>query len=85
MYDLFTKWTNQQFIVNAQQQQDNPKHWQQGWGEYLLPTHPSFIGTVNPAQTYAAFIANSKSRACVTASTACWATSTWRASRPGPR
>ncbi|MBI5690383.1 MAG: hypothetical protein HZC55_09835 [Verrucomicrobia bacterium] len=58
VYDLITKWTKQQFIVNVQQQQDNPKHWQQGWGEYILPTHSSFVGTINPAQTYAAFIAN---------------------------
>lgn len=58
VYDLFTKWTKQQFIVNAQQQQDNPKHWQQGWGEYVLPSHPSFVGTLNPASTLAAFTAN---------------------------
>ena len=58
VYDLNTKWTKQQFIVNAQQQQDNPKHWQVGFGEYLLPTNPNFVGTLNQNQTYAAFIAN---------------------------
>ncbi len=58
VYDLNTKWTKQQIIVNGQQQQDNPKHWGQGWGEYVLPTHPSFVGTLNPATSHAAFIAN---------------------------
>ncbi len=58
VYDLNTKWMKQQFIVNVQQQQDNPKHWAPNWGEYVKPTHPTFVGTVNPAPTQAAFLAN---------------------------
>ena len=58
VYDLNTKWTKQQLIVNFQQQQDNPKHWAPNWGEYVKPTHSSFVGTVNPAPTQAAFLAN---------------------------
>ncbi len=58
VYDLNTKWMKQQFIANVQQQQDNPKHWAPNWGEYVRPGHATFVGTVNPAQTQAAYLAN---------------------------
>ncbi|MSU51416.1 MAG: hypothetical protein EXS37_20400 [Opitutus sp.] len=58
VYDLNTKWTNQQFIVNGQQQQDNPKHWAPNTGEYVLPTNPNFVGTISPDQTQAGYLAN---------------------------
>ncbi|MEY4939269.1 MAG: hypothetical protein RIQ93_1004 [Verrucomicrobiota bacterium] len=58
VYDLNMKWMKQQFIVNVQQQQDNPKHWAPNWGEYVKPGHPAFVGAINPALTQAAFLAN---------------------------
>ncbi|WP_414662404.1 TonB-dependent siderophore receptor [Horticoccus sp. 23ND18S-11] len=58
VYDLKTKWTNQQFVLNLQQHQDNPGQKKPKWGEYVDPSNPNFVGTINPAQTQAAFTAN---------------------------
>jgi outer membrane receptor protein involved in Fe transport len=58
VYDLKTKWMKQQFIVNAQQHQDNPRQKSPKYGEYLDMSNPAWTGTVNTATTQAAFVAN---------------------------
>jgi hypothetical protein len=58
VYDLKTKWMNQQFVANVQQHQDNPGQKKPKYGEYVDPSNPNFVGTVNTAGTQAAFTAN---------------------------
>jgi outer membrane receptor for ferric coprogen and ferric-rhodotorulic acid len=58
VYDLNTKWMYQQFVVNLQQHQDTPGQRKPKWGEYVDPTNPAFVGTVNTAPTQSAFTAN---------------------------
>ncbi|MBL9211247.1 MAG: hypothetical protein JNL92_12330 [Opitutaceae bacterium] len=58
VYDLNTKWMKQQIVFNVQQQQDNPKHWGIGYGEYVKPGTANFVGTVNPGTDRASFLAN---------------------------
>lgn len=58
VYDLNFKWMKQQFIANVQQHQDNPGQKLPKYAEYLDPTNPNWVGTINPAQTQAAFVAN---------------------------
>jgi len=58
VYDLNLKWMKQQFIANVQQHQDNPGQKMPKYAEYLDPTNPNWVGTINPAQTQAAFVAN---------------------------
>ena len=59
VYDFtYFKWMKQQFIVNAQQHQDNPGQKKPKYGEYLDMTNPNWTGVINPAITQAAFVAN---------------------------
>ncbi len=58
VYNLETKWMHQQLVANLQQHQDTPGQRKPKWGEYLDPSHPNFVGTVNPAPTQAAHTAN---------------------------
>lgn len=58
VYDLNFKWMKQQFIANVQQHQDTPGQKKAKYAEYLDPTNPNWTGTINPAQTQAAFTAN---------------------------
>ena len=45
------KWMKQQFLVNVQQDQDNPYHRKPAWGEYIDESNPNFTGTINRAIT----------------------------------
>ena len=58
VYDLNFKWMKQQFIANVQQHQDTPGQKKAKFAEYLDPTNPNWVGTLNPAITQAAFVAN---------------------------
>jgi hypothetical protein len=59
VYDLKTKWTNQSFMFNAQQHQDNPAQKKPKWGEYVDPASSAWLGAQpNEAITQAAFTAN---------------------------
>lgn len=58
VYDLKTSWMKQQFIVNAQQHQDNPRQKSPKYGEYLDQSHPNWTGTVDRTISQAAFVAN---------------------------
>jgi len=58
VYNLETKWMHQQLVANLQQHQDTPGQRKPKWGEYVDPSHPNFVGTINPAPTQAAFTAN---------------------------
>ena len=59
VYDLNLKWMKQQIVFNAQQHQDNPRHWYPNWGEYLDPKNPAFVGAINPQPaTTAEYTAN---------------------------
>jgi outer membrane receptor protein involved in Fe transport len=58
VYDLKLSWMQQQFVFNAQQHQDNPGAMKPKWGEYVDPSNPNFVGTINNAGTQAAFTAN---------------------------
>ncbi|MCX6951813.1 MAG: TonB-dependent receptor plug domain-containing protein [Verrucomicrobia bacterium] len=58
IYDLDLKWMKQQFAFNAQQHQDSPGQKKPKYGEYVDPSSPLFVGTINPAITQAAFTAN---------------------------
>ena len=58
VYDLDLKWMKQQFIANVQQHQDNPGQKKPKYAEYLDPSNPNWVGTINPALTQAAFLAN---------------------------
>lgn len=58
IYDLNLKWTKQQFAFNVQQHQDSPGQKKPKFGEYVDPSNPLFVGTINPAVTQAAFTAN---------------------------
>ncbi len=58
VYDLNFKWMKQQFIANVQQHQDTPGQKRAKYAEYLDPTNPNWVGTINPALTQAAFVAN---------------------------
>ena len=58
IYDLNLKWMKQQFAFNAQQHQDNPGQKKPKFGEYIDPSNPNWLGTINPAITQAAFTAN---------------------------
>ena len=58
VYDLKLSWMQQQFVFNAQQHQDNPGAKKPKWGEYVDPSNPNFVGTINNAGTQAAFTAN---------------------------
>jgi iron complex outermembrane recepter protein len=59
VYDLNTKWTRQQFMLNLQQHQDSPGHRKPKWGEYVDHTTAAWAGAQpNLAQTQAAFTAN---------------------------
>lgn len=53
-----TSWMNQQIVLNVQQHQDNPGAKFPKMGEYVSPTNPSFLGTINTAATVAGFTAN---------------------------
>ena len=58
VYDLNTKWMKQQFIANVQQHQDNPGQKKPKYAEYLDMSNANWTGTINPAITQAAFVAN---------------------------
>lgn len=61
VYDLNTRWFKQQFVVNAQQHQDNPNYpfpSPMTLGEFVDPASSAFIGTLQTAQTRAAYLAN---------------------------
>lgn len=58
VYDLQLGWMKQQLVVNAQQHQDNPGAKYPKMGEYVDPSNPNFVGTVQTAATQAAFLAN---------------------------
>ncbi len=58
VYDLNFKWMKQQLIANVQQHQDSPGQKKAKYAEYLDPTNPNWVGTINPAITQAAFVAN---------------------------
>lgn len=58
IYDLNLKWMRQQFAFNAQQHQDTPGQKKPKYGEYVDPSNPLFVGTINSAVTQAAFTAN---------------------------
>ena len=58
VYDLNFSWMKQQFIANVQQHQDTPGQKKAKYAEYLDPTNPNWVGTINPAITQATFVAN---------------------------
>jgi outer membrane receptor for ferric coprogen and ferric-rhodotorulic acid len=58
VYDLKLSWMTQQLVINLQQHQDNPGQKKPKYGEYVDISNPNFVGTVNTAQTQAAFTAN---------------------------
>ncbi len=58
VYDLKLPWFTQQFIANVQQHQDNPGQKKPKFVEYIDPASPNWVGTINPAITQAAFLAN---------------------------
>ena len=51
VYDLNFNWMKQQFIANVQQHQDSPGQKKAKYAEYLDPTNPNWVGTINPAIT----------------------------------
>lgn len=58
VYDLHTRWTTQQLVLNLQQHQDNPGQKKPKFAEYVDPSNPAFVGTLNHDQTRAAFTQN---------------------------
>lgn len=58
IYDFNVSWMKQQLALNLQQHQDTPGQKSPKFGEYVDPTSPNFLGTINPAVTQAAFTAN---------------------------
>jgi len=58
VYDLETKWFNQQFVVNVQQHQDTPGQKKPKYVEYIDPASPAWVGTINRDITAAAFATN---------------------------
>ncbi len=59
VYDLNTKWTKQQLLLNVQQHQDNPGQKKPKWGEFVDPSTTAWAGA-QPSQalTQAAYTAN---------------------------
>lgn len=59
VYDLRTKITNQTFMVNLQQHQDNPGQKKPKWGEYVDPSSTAWAGAQpSMALTQAAYTTN---------------------------
>ncbi|QYM78886.1 TonB-dependent receptor plug domain-containing protein [Horticoccus luteus] len=58
VYDLKLNWMQQQFVVNAQQHEDNPGQKYPKMAEFVAPGTANFLGAVNSDATVAAFNAN---------------------------
>jgi hypothetical protein len=61
VYDWETRWFKQQFVLNAQQHQDDPNYPFPSpftLAEFVDPASPAFIGTLQPESTKAAYLAN---------------------------
>ncbi len=58
VYDLDLKWTKQTLIANVQQHQDTPGQKKPKYAEYVDPASANWVGTINPAITQQAFVAN---------------------------